>query len=88
MSVNDPCTSQVVRGELDSNPVARVDSDSEAPHLASYMAEDRLCAFGRVVECNTKHCVGKGLDDLSLHLDFFFFRQCNSDPKSRGNSRY
>src|SRR5581483_10078108 len=65
LAVDDPAAAEVVRGELDAHPVAGVDPDPVAPHLAGRVAE-RLVA---VVEPDAVHPGAERLEHLSLDLD-------------------
>ena len=68
MSVDDPPAGQVVRRQLDLDPIAGEDLDPVAPHLPGCIAE-RLVA---VVERDAKHPAAKRLDDLAFQLDLLF----------------
>src|SRR5215212_7304403 len=68
VSVNDAAARQVVRRQLDLDPVTGIDPDPEAAHLAGGVAE-RLMA---VVELDLEQTVRESLDDLALHLDLLF----------------
>src|SRR5215216_5742795 len=68
MPIDDPAAREVVRRELDVDPVAWQDLDPVAPHLARGVAE-RLVA---VVELDLVHAVAECLDDLALELDLVF----------------
>src|SRR5581483_685192 len=76
VSVGDPTAIEVVRRELDLDPVAGQDADVVAPHLARDVAEHLV----PVVELDLEHRVREGLDDLALHLDLLFLRQSACDP--------
>src|SRR5215208_488139 len=68
VAVDDAAAAEVVRRQLDLDPIAGVHPDPEAPHLAGGVAE-RLMA---VVELDLEQTVREGLDDLALHLDLLF----------------
>ena len=70
VAVDDPAAVQIVRRELDLDPIAREDLDPVAPHLPGRVAE-RLVT---VVERDPEHAVAQGLDDLTLELDLLFLR--------------
>src|SRR3954468_22826582 len=71
MAVGDAPAVEIVRRQLDLDPVARQDADVVAPHLAGDVPEDLVV----VVELHAEHRVGEGLHDLALHLDLVFFGQ-------------
>src|SRR5258708_661272 len=75
VAVDDPATGQVVRAELDDDPVVREDPDVVHPHLAGDVRQDLV----PVRQLNAEHRVGQGLDDGALDLDgAFFFGQVPS----------
>src|SRR5689334_18942358 len=79
VAVDDPSAVEVVRRELDPDPVAGEDPNSKAPHLAGHMAEHDTI---HVVELHAKHCVGQGLDDLAFQLDFLFLGHLDDEATS------
>src|SRR5919204_7608 len=66
--VDDPAAGEVIRRELDVDPVAREDPDPVAAHLPGGIPE-RLLA---VVERDLVHPVPERLDHLALQLDLLF----------------
>src|SRR5215204_5741942 len=68
VSVDDPSAVQVVRRELDLDPVPRKDSDPVAPHLAGGVAEGLVPA----VERDPEIAVSQRLDHLAVELDLLF----------------
>src|SRR5438105_3309982 len=60
---------QVVRGELDPNPVADQDPDVELAHLPRGIRQDRLAGL----ELDLEHRIRQRLDHLGVHLDRLFF---------------
>src|SRR5918996_2212569 len=79
VAVGDPSAVEIVRRELDLDPVTRQDADVVTPHLAGDVSED----FVPVVELDLEHRVREGLDDLALHLDLFFLRHRLAPPQMR-----
>src|SRR5882672_1675381 len=90
IAVDDAAALEVVRRELDPDPVARIDADPVAAHLACGGAE-RLVA---VVERYAELAVPERLDDLAFELDLLFLdsdsvssrRRCVSVPSRAGRS--
>jgi len=70
VAVGDPAARQVVRRQLDLDPVAGEDLDAEPPHLPAGVPE-RLVP---VVEGDLEHPAAEGLDHLALQLDLLFLR--------------
>src|SRR5690242_16589265 len=68
-AVDNPAATEVVRGELDADAVARIHANPKAAHLARGVTE-RLVT---VVELDAEHAVPQRLDDLAGHLDLLFF---------------
>src|SRR5712691_12610547 len=68
VAVDDPPALEIVRGQLDLDPVAREDADPVPPHLACGVAEGLVA----VVERNPVHAVPERLHDLALQLDLVF----------------
>ena len=64
-AVGDATARQVVRGELDLDPVAREHLDVVDPKLATERGKDLVV----VLERDTEHRVGEGLGDHTLDLD-------------------
>src|SRR4029450_1066345 len=87
MPVDDPAARQVVRRELDVDPVAGQDLDPVAPHLPGRVAEGLVA----VVEEDLVHAVAEGLDDLPFELDLVFLAcDCSSihpAPPTRSRRR-
>src|SRR5256885_445 len=71
VAVDDSAAVQVVRRDLDLDPVTRLDPDAVAPHLARGVADRRES----VLERNLVHAVAEGLGDLALELDFLLLRR-------------
>src|SRR5918911_172568 len=69
LAVDDPAAPEVVGRDLDLHPVARVDADPVAPHLAGGVAEGLVA----VVEGDLVHAVAEGPDDLALELHLLLF---------------
>src|SRR5216110_1939216 len=44
-TVRDPAAGQVVRGQLDLDPIAREDPDEVHPHLAAHVGQDPVPVF-------------------------------------------
>src|SRR5580765_830574 len=68
IAIDDATALEVVRRELDPDPVARVDADAEPAHLAGRVAEGLVA----VVERNPELAVPQRLDDLPFELDLLF----------------
>jgi hypothetical protein len=66
--VDDAAAVEVVRRQLDPDPVARVHANAEPPHLAGGVAQ-RLVT---VVELDPEHAVPERFHDLAGHLDLVF----------------
>jgi hypothetical protein len=83
VAVDDAAALEVVRRELDPDPVARIDADPVAAHLACGVAE-RLVT---VVERDAELAVPKRLDDLAFELDLLFLDSDNVSPRRRAEKR-
>jgi len=68
VAVNDPAAVQIVRRELDLDPVTGKDPDAITPHLAGGVTEGLVPA----VERDSEVAVPQGLDDLAVELDLLF----------------
>jgi hypothetical protein len=68
-AVDDATAAEVVRRDLDADPVARENADAVTTHLACQMAEDLV----PVVQLHAEHQAGKSLGDLALELDFLLY---------------
>src|SRR2546428_3547723 len=68
VAVDDPAAVQVVRRELDLDPVTGEDANAVAPHLPCGVAERLVAA----VEGDPEIPVPKRLDDLTIELDLLF----------------
>jgi hypothetical protein len=68
VAIDDPAAVQIVRRELDLDPVTGEDPDAVAPHLAGGVAEGLVAA----VERNPEIAVPQRLDDLAVELDLLF----------------
>ena len=66
--VDDPAAAEVVRRQLDLDPVAGEDADAIAPHLPSGVTECLVAA----VEGYPEIPVPERLDDLAIELDLLF----------------
>ncbi len=75
LSERDAAAREVVRRELDGHPVARVDADAIAAHLARHVSEGLVV----VVQRDAIHAAAKRLDDLALHLDLALV-VCHAPP--------
>src|SRR3990172_12615517 len=64
-SIRDPATRQVVRRQLDADPVARKDPDEVHAELAADVGEYPMT----VLELDSEHRIGQRLDDRTLDLD-------------------
>src|SRR3972149_4202524 len=64
-SIRDPATRQVVRRQLDADPVARKDPDEVHAELAADVGEYPMT----VLELDGEHRIGQRLDDRTLDLD-------------------
>src|SRR5579885_38426 len=69
VSVGDPTSGEVVRGDLDLDAVSGEDADTVHPHLSGGVGQD----FVAVLQSHLEHGVGERLDDLSFHDDRVFF---------------
>ena len=69
VAVDDPAAVQIVRRQLDLDPVTGKDADAVAPHLAGGVTEGLVAA----VESDPEVAVPQGLDDLAVELDLLFF---------------
>src|SRR3954454_8072900 len=67
--VDDPTAGQVVRRELDHDPVLGEDADVVLPHLAADVGEDLV----PVAQLDPEHRVRERLDDGAFDLDHAFF---------------
>src|SRR5689334_21129382 len=77
--IGDPPSIEVVRRQLDLDPVSGKDADVVPPHLAGDVSED----FVPIVELNLEHRVWEGLEDLALHLDLLFLGHDESPQMRR-----
>ena len=64
-AVGDPATGQVVRRQLDADPVTGQDADEVHPELAADMGEHPVA----VLQLDREHGVGQRFDDRTLYLD-------------------
>ena len=71
MAVHDAGAVEIVRRDLDPDPIPRQDPDPEAPHLARDVTEDLVA----VVELHPEHRVRERLHDLAFEFDLLFLRQ-------------
>jgi hypothetical protein len=69
VSVGDPASGQVVRGQLDLHLVAGEDPNVVLPHLTGDGGKDIVTA----VDLHSEHGARKRFDDLSLDLDLLLF---------------
>ncbi len=69
VAVGDPAFRQVVRSELDRDPIARQNADVMLAHLAGDVRGYDVA----IIQFNAKHCVGEGFDNVTIHLDMIFF---------------
>src|SRR6478735_8086184 len=76
IAIDDPPAVEVVRRELDLDPVAGIDANPVAAHLAGGV-RDQLVA---VVEPHAEHPAREGLEHLALHLDLFLAADCPRPP--------
>src|SRR5437016_319468 len=76
VAIDDPAAAQIVWRELDRHLVARQNLDEVHPHLARDVGQHLVS----VLELDAEHRVGQRLDDRSLDLDAFFFRQTDLAP--------
>jgi len=83
VAVDDPTSGEVVRRELDLDPVAREDLDAVAPHLPGGVAE----RLDSVVELDLEDAAAKRLDDLALELDLLFLLRYDDLLSSRSATR-
>src|SRR5438105_4463966 len=67
---------QVVWRDLDRDAVPLKHADSKAPHVAAEGRQDRVA----VGQLDTERRVGEDFSDLSLELDWFFFRHRSGKP--------
>src|SRR3954447_5540654 len=67
--VDDPTAGEVVRRDLDDDPVLREDPDVVLPHLAADVGEDLV----PVAQLDPEHRVRESLDDGAFDLDYAFF---------------
>src|SRR4051794_31831543 len=65
VAVDDPTPGEVVRAQLDDDPVLGEDADVVLPHLAADVRQDLV----PVRELDAEHGVRERLDDRSLDLD-------------------
>ena len=63
VSVGDSSAGQIVRGELDDNPVSGKNTDVVLPHLAGKMAKHVIATF----EFDGKHRIRQRRDDRSIN---------------------
>jgi hypothetical protein len=68
VAVDDPTSIEVVRRDLDADPVSGEDADAEAAHLAGEVREDGVT----VLELDAEHRVGQRLDNFSVERDLLF----------------
>jgi hypothetical protein len=68
VAVDDPAAVQIVRRQLDLDPVTGEDPDAVTPHLAGGVAEGLVPA----VERDPEIAVPERLDDLAVELDLLF----------------
>src|SRR4051812_41524963 len=67
--IDDATAGEVVRRELDDDPVLRKDADVVLPHLAADVSEDLV----PVAQLDPEHRVRESLDDGAFDLDYAFF---------------
>src|SRR5215218_5483798 len=77
--IRDPAAIEVVRRQLDLDPVTGQDADVVTPHLARDVTQDIV----PVVQLHLEHRVWEGLDDLALHLDLLFLGHVVRRPQMR-----
>src|SRR5918999_834703 len=80
VAIDDPSPVEVVRRDLDADPIPRQDADPETPHLARDVTEDLVA----VVELHPEHRVRERLHDLAFEFDLLFLGQELDDPDIRG----
>src|SRR5262245_56286215 len=68
MPVDDATAVQVVRGELDADPVAGGHAEPVAAHLSGRVGDHRV----PVVERDPEHAAAERLLNLAVHLDLLF----------------
>jgi len=71
VTVSDPALGQVVGTNLHSNTIPGENANVVHAHLAGNMSHHLVA----ILELDTKHCVGQGVDDLALNLNLFFLSQ-------------
>ena len=74
VAVGDPTSFEVVGGQLDLDAIAREDPDVVHAHLAGDVREHLV----PVLELDSEHGVGKGLDDRPFQYDCVFFGLCQN----------
>src|SRR5437764_10577841 len=68
VAIGDPTSLEVVRGDLNLDPVAREDADPMHAHLSRAVCQHLVAVF----ELDLEHRVREGLDDDSLQHDCIF----------------
>ena len=81
VSIRDAASGQVVRRELDLDPVSGEDPDVVHPHLPGDVRQH----FVAVLELHPKHGVREWLDDRPLHEDRIVFGLCQGEPPTLPN---
>ncbi|AOY92499.1 hypothetical protein BKK79_12465 [Cupriavidus sp. USMAA2-4] len=66
---DDPCTRQIIWGQLDGHLVTRKDPDVIHPHFSGDMAQYHMA----VLQLHTEGCVGEVFQHLPVHLDDIVF---------------
>ena len=69
VSVGDPTSGEVIRGQLNLNFVSGENADVVHSHLAGYVGQN----FVAILELNAEHCVRQWLGDRSFQNDRVFF---------------
>src|SRR3954467_5394411 len=72
VAIGDPTSLEVVRGDLDLDSIAREDADAVHAHLSGAVGQHLMA----VLQLDTEHGVGKGLDDDPLEHDRIFLGLC------------
>ena len=79
VAVDDPGSVEVVRRDLDADPIPRQDPDPEPPHLAGDVPEHLVA----VIQLHPEHRVRERLDDLAFEFDLLFLGQGLDHPDVR-----
>src|SRR4051812_19628611 len=78
VAIDDPTARQVVRRQLELDPVADQDLDPVTAHLAGRVAESLVA----VVESDAVHAALVGLDDFAVHFDLLLLFGDSAPPFS------